>query len=561
METLYHEVYAAGITPKSIDFYAWLLTLAILGAKVIISHLHKEEALRFIHELAVGNPPPANDTAIVALRLRDSRDFGLLIDLAKAARNYHSDSPILQTYHAQAAIELGDYQGALGILSTVELMPGLNSTISSEIYGLRGRALKEIFLHLPDKSSQIGHAYLSGSIAEYRKAFRLGRDWAAVNILALSRLGQHNFGQSDPAFQSEVEGRELLTKLDQAPHTTRDLWYHATRAELRIGFDDISGALDEIAAYLSDPSVTSFAVAGTLRQYTEVWNLPAVSDEGAGIVEALQARLLQMNYGQLRLNHTVDAAAGKAEALGTRHLEALLGPEGVKSIQWMRRGTEVARSVCAIRQIGGGKIGTGFVVAGGDFIPSLGAERVVLTNSHVVSGTQPGSLHPDECEVVFEEIGELSNTPIRIKELVWSSPIERLDAAIIRLVLPIVASPLLLAPRLPLADGLQKVYLIGYPRGDNLSISIDGNVLLDHEGPTIGTPPEPTIRRRLHYSAPTEKGSSGSPVFNASKWEVIGLHHAGGQIPRLNGKSGLTSANEGLWIQAVAEEAKLTSDI
>jgi V8-like Glu-specific endopeptidase len=57
----------------------------------------------------------------------------------------------------------------------------------------------------------------------------------------------------------------------------------------------------------------------------------------------------------------------------------------------------------------------------------------------------------------------------------------------------------------------------------------------------------------VHYRAPTEGGSSGSPVFN-DQWEVIALHHKGGKVgmPRLNGLNGTYAANEGISIRRVA---------
>jgi V8-like Glu-specific endopeptidase len=58
---------------------------------------------------------------------------------------------------------------------------------------------------------------------------------------------------------------------------------------------------------------------------------------------------------------------------------------------------------------------------------------------------------------------------------------------------------------------------------------------------------------RLHYRAPTEGGSSGSPIFNI-QWKLIGVHHAGDRaMARLNGQPGTYEANEGIWIQAIRE--------
>jgi V8-like Glu-specific endopeptidase len=65
----------------------------------------------------------------------------------------------------------------------------------------------------------------------------------------------------------------------------------------------------------------------------------------------------------------------------------------------------------------------------------------------------------------------------------------------------------------------------------------------------------------VHYRAPTEGGSSGSPVFNSRLWQVIALHHKGGKIgmSKLNGKSGTYAANEGIAIQSIVAAVKAGS--
>ena len=59
---------------------------------------------------------------------------------------------------------------------------------------------------------------------------------------------------------------------------------------------------------------------------------------------------------------------------------------------------------------------------------------------------------------------------------------------------------------------------------------------------------------RVHYRAPTEGGSSGSPVFDDS-WDVIAVHHMGGKagMSQLNGKTGTYAANEGISIQSIRQ--------
>jgi hypothetical protein len=43
-------------------------------------------------------------------------------------------------------------------------------------------------------------------------------------------------------------------------------------------------------------------------------------------------------------------------------------------------------------------------------------------------------------------------------------------------------------------------------------------------------------------------------VFNSDSWDVVALHHKGGEsgMPMLNGKQGTYAANEGISIQSIA---------
>src|SRR6187401_59922 len=112
-------------------------------------------------------------------------------------------------------------------------------------------------------------------------------------------------------------------------------------------------------------------------------------------------------------------------------------------------------------------------------------------------------------------------------------------------------------PDWPLPAGAARaprVYVIGHPGGRDLAFSFQDNELLGHEGPPSGKPPLEGVCR-VHYRAPTEGGSSGSPVFNDNAWAVIALHHMGGELgmPHLNGEAGSYAANEGISMQSIAE--------
>ena len=72
-----------------------------------------------------------------------------------------------------------------------------------------------------------------------------------------------------------------------------------------------------------------------------------------------------------------------------------------------------------------------------------------------------------------------------------------------------------------------KVFIVGHPKGGDLSFSVSDNEVVDHE-----LDDEPCDRpRRIHYRTPTEPGSSGSPVFHHASLEVVGLHRTGRAKP------------------------------
>ena len=113
--------------------------------------------------------------------------------------------------------------------------------------------------------------------------------------------------------------------------------------------------------------------------------------------------------------------------------------------------------------------------------------------------------------------------------------------------------PMRLAEALPIVEDGARVYIIGYAGETDLAFSFQDNELLDHEGPPGGNPQIKGVSR-VHYRAPTEPASSGSPVFNAG-WEVIALHHIGlkADMPKLNGKGGSYAASEGISLLSIKE--------
>lgn len=323
--------------------------------------------------------------------------------------------------------------------------------------------------------------------------------------------------------------------------------------------------------YLTDKGITAFHVAGTLRQFDDVWGI-GTSNEGSALLNVLRAHLIQLPGGKVTMTAGEVLQAASAPDPGKARLEAILGNDTPVTWFWMQRAMESATAVASINWRLRGRHGTGFLVRAGDlgFSDAHGVtpeEPVVLTNFHVVNRqgvctNGQRALVPDEAEVKFEAAEGGAGQSYDIARIIWESPVAELDAAVLRLAaLPENIAPLQVALRLPLLpDGddaaRPHVNIIGHPGGRDLSFSFLDNEVLDHEGPDKGTPPNEACCR-VHYRTPTEGGSSGSPVFNNTDWRVIALHHAGGEgMAMLNGKEGFYAANEGIWIQSIIQAAK-----
>jgi V8-like Glu-specific endopeptidase len=88
--------------------------------------------------------------------------------------------------------------------------------------------------------------------------------------------------------------------------------------------------------------------------------------------------------------------------------------------------------------------------------------------------------------------------------------------------------------------GMESIFIIGYPEGTTqLQLSFENNRLLEMND------------RYLRYRTPTEKGSSGSPLFDSS-WRLVGIHHAKvDDLDSFGAPGTKLSANEGVWIKRI----------
>lgn len=203
-------------------------------------------------------------------------------------------------------------------------------------------------------------------------------------------------------------------------------------------------------------------------------------------------------------------------------------------------------------------VATVFAVEGHVLFERWGAQPVLVTCNHVVGSNRSfGARSPSEA---FAQFTDDNDAPIdvRFSGTMFESEVERHDVTILRPFswvseqIPLISSwsSAPLPVRSDTDDGIGRVYVIGFPLGGSLSFSFADNILIDHDEDVVRAG-EPV---HLHYRAPTLSGSSGSPVFDAANFELIGMHHSGANdMRRLPPRRGTYPANEGISIRSIRQ--------
>ncbi|MEM9275928.1 MAG: trypsin-like peptidase domain-containing protein [Cyanobacteria bacterium P01_F01_bin.143] len=210
--------------------------------------------------------------------------------------------------------------------------------------------------------------------------------------------------------------------------------------------------------------------------------------------------------------------------------EKIIGENTLRPIAFLTQGLRVAQSVSyiGVRINEGSWSGTGFLVT----------SNLLLTNNHVIPNADilTNTLFRFNYEENF--LGE-AQTPseYRAKSNGIFHTNQDLDYTIVEL----EGEPGIEWGCLPLAERdirrNSRVNIIQHPMGRPKQISFQNN-FVEYVGGNV-----------IQYVTSTLPGSSGSPVFDDS-WEVIALHHAGGNIPEPNTKHRYFR-NEGIWIGSI----------
>jgi len=274
-----------------------------------------------------------------------------------------------------------------------------------------------------------------------------------------------------------------------------------------------------------------------------------------------------------------ERAAGIGRDLAdTERAEALFGRGSTIPLQKMLQLIGHAGSICRIydrrKSDAGGA--TGFLINGALF--GRQAESLLLTNHHVLHGSEAddgllahhdyaGCIPFDHAEARFTYWGGKNvERTFAIKEILDHSKRPDIDFALASLAepvpqamaLPICADDKPLRSRNFVESRLRsKVLVVGHPRGESLTFSLDDIEVVDHE--LDGKPC--TGPRRIHYRTPTDRGNSGSPVFESDTLEVVGLHRSGHVQPLradwpCKRPDDVYEANEAVWIGSVSEYAR-----
>lgn len=517
------------------------------AAKVVCEELRQG----ILYRTLAPSPPEQKE---IFKQLRRCRWFAWMQRIGEILLAAGSASAMARRQLGQALIEQGLLDEALRVVEALAADPQCPPDERAEAYGLKGRVHKQLYVERQATLGPARRLTLDASVRAYYAIYAADHTqlWHGINVVALVLRGRRDgvdvdIGEDPLAIaQAIVDAVKAATK---PPH-----WDIASAAEACVALGDWAGARAFMDAYVQHEELDSFAAASTLRQLQQVWQLRE-DDEGGELISLLQAAVvsrvpataskipermhapLSLAMGDLRV------AEANARDRG-QMLEKVFGPESPRSLQWYQLGLTRARSVARIERLTGEGYGTGFLIRADSLFTSLPdpSELLLVTNSHVLSQVDDGALRPEDCVVRFEALD--TRSVFHVREVLFESPRQELDVTVARLDAAVTgAEPCPLAPvgEPSFKPGVaRKLFVIGHPSGGSMAISIEDNLQVGWRSPL------------LHYRTPTERGSSGSPVFD-DLWRLIAVHHAGSDVmPRLDGGPGTYRANEGIWIHAVA---------
>ncbi len=209
--------------------------------------------------------------------------------------------------------------------------------------------------------------------------------------------------------------------------------------------------------------------------------------------------------------------------------EKVIGVNNLLNIAWLARGLALAAPVARVVAPEGA--GTGFLI-GSDLL---------LTNNHVLPVDSVADQSTVEFNYQLNWAGQLEPVKRCTLDSSHFRTSQELDYTIVR----VRESPGDLYGYVDLLDHGSAavndfVTIIQHPMGGPKQICLTDNKVAALFGNVV------------QYSTDTEPGSSGSPVFSQA-WQIVGLHHAGGELAGPDGSKYFT--NEAIVIALVLRDA------
>ena len=486
----------------------------------------------------------------------------------------------IRRQYAQSLIDSSKFGVALKILqdivSDTSALPTDRKAVfeNAEAKGLIGRLYKQLYVNEKNPSDPKVAQYLNLSIKWYHEVYSADNSylWHGINTVALLERARRD----EVDVSLKIDARQLATEILNSVQTLHDdgnasPWNFATAAEACVALGKPEEALDWLSGYARMPICDAFELSSTLRQLKEVWQLELTDPMGQHLLPLLTSELLQrkgttvtLTFEELKTqkdvepivdktyNSLVNEAVEISEDNKELKLEKVFAKDSMVAYETYKQGGDRCRAIARIGKIPTQGLGTGFLLRGKDLQESLGNELVLLTNYHVVSDSAGSAMRPYQAKAIFEAL-DGGKKVFQDLKLHWSSPVDQLDATVLRfseadqkileeLVKGVELYPL--SEDLPqvASPPTEKVFIIGHPGGNTLTLSLFDNVLLYHDKVS-----------KLHYRASTDFGSSGSPVFN-DQWSLIALHHGAVSNRRIPDSNETYDANEGIWIQAIRKK-------
>jgi hypothetical protein len=507
--------------------------------------------------------------------LRSARAFPAIADIAERLIARGQDHALLRRIYGQALIDKGQIAAGIEVLNALSNNKNAPADEQIEAVGILGRAYKQLYVNAHSRTPARGET-LKQSLEFYRRAVRnrpiTDAHWPMVNLIAMAKRGAKDGFAVAGQDEADRMASRIVNELGPRAERGQDPWELASMGEACVALGDFRKAAHWFGRYANHPQVTPFHLGSTIRQLEELWGIKADEPSEAGqMLMALKTRLVSKPGGEIKLTREECVGVLSQNSLAASPIaQSILGQEGPVRYEWLALGMQRPPAIARICRAKGLAEGTGFLVDPNQLSTRLSAqypnELLLMTNIHVISkAAHPSAMTPEEARVYFDHDGKEESYRVNP---VWESPQNELDAALLSLDPPI--RPAEIRP-CPLAEDrvydqlkasalldpngdrspASNVYIMGHPLGQQLCLSLHDTEVLDK-----GAPPGGRFEY-LHYRTPTQRGHSGSPVFDDSDWRVVALHHAGSEntmIRRLSDPAKRHKANEGISIKAIRRE-------